>query len=231
MKTKLFLTIAFLLCCSTLVLAQTYVHVQKAKMSVPFGDVKGNLLLVEDLLIFMNEKDYESSFAIHRREIARIDALDKELFVETREPIRDQAGSRTRLAFRLEDRNTAPVLAWFERRQTVPQAETIAEMVAPDVRVPLKIYDAKHKHSFFGSCQGKLVISENLISYESLSNRSHSRQYPFTDIKKLKRTGPYELEVETYNRGSYKFDLQGSGMDIADFRNLEEAIAAVRASR
>ncbi len=224
---------ALMLCCGSLLVAQTNVDVRKATLSVPFGEVKGKILVVENFLIFVDEEKLDDSFAIDRRMVANVERMDRQVIIETKEPIRDRSGERTRLAFRLNDKETAAIMTWFERGPTVNDFANTATggRSAAENRRAVLIYDAKHKHSLYGSCQGKLVVKENMISYESLNDRGHSRQYPFSDIKKLKRNGPYQMEVQTFNRGSYNFELQGNGMDIADFKTLEESIATARASR
>lgn len=233
MKTRFFFAIALLLCCGTLIVAQTNVHIQKATLSIPFGEVHGKLLIVGNHLIFIDEERDDSSFAIDREMVRNVEGNDKEVLVETKEPITDRSGARTRLAFRLNSNDTASIIAWFEQRPTFSAvADTVSSRTRSlEDRAEVRVYDVKHKHSLFGDCQGKLVVTENMISFESFSERSHSRQYPFADIKTIKRNGPYGLEIQSFNRGSYKFELQGSGMDIADYKILEERIATARASR
>src|SRR5687767_15977761 len=92
MQIKTSVLTVFLLFGSSVLGAQTKVEVKKAELSVPFGTVKGTAVLVGDYLVFIDEQQVQSSFAIARSEIQKITSEERGVSIETRQPIRDQIG-------------------------------------------------------------------------------------------------------------------------------------------
>jgi hypothetical protein len=75
-----------------------------------------------------------------------------------------------------------------------------------------------------------LIVTEKGLSYESIDNLSDSRQWGFTDIKKLALNNPYEIRIVPFDGSEYKLALQGTGMDKAIFKTLVDRVTAARVS-
>lgn len=82
-----------------------------------------------------------------------------------------------------------------------------------------------------GSCNGKLIVNQERLVYESLEDREHTRQWPLVDIKKIKRKSPYKIEIEPFNRDKYTLELEGQGMDISVFKKVQNWISLARVRR
>ena len=51
------------------------------------------------------------------------------------------------------------------------------------------------------------------------------------DIKELRRDNPYKIKIEPFNGGDYDLEIQGQGMDNAQFKLLVDRITAARVAR
>lgn len=225
LKANIFRSMALMLCVSGLLMAQTPVQVQKADLSIPFGIVSGKMVLVGDHLVFIDEDQPEASFAIARNEIQNMTAEGSMITVETRTPVRDRSGERSRFSFRLVDGDAEFLTKWSGAKSTTAPSTTEA-----GDRAETLTYDARHKH-FIGSCRGKLVVTGTRISYEATDKLDHARQWQLRDIREVKQQGPYILEIEPYVGDTYKLELEGKGMDVKDYKMVVARIAAARVGR
>lgn len=224
--TMIFLTFTFGVSAS----AQTNLEVFRAELSVPFDKTEGKLLAVGESLVFIDDDKPEFSFAIEKDNIADLQNDDEVLTVQTKRAVKDRSGERMRFVFRLKDGKAndlvSQIKANFPKQSTpntveTPKTTTISSM----------IYEVEHKHRFYGSCTGRLIFGDDRISFESTDDRDHSRQWLFTDIKKLKRNSPYKLDIKPLSGDSYTLEILGQGIDITDFKMLEDKLAAAKVSR
>jgi len=81
----------------------------------------------------------------------------------------------------------------------------------------------RHRHRF-GGCQGTLRIYADRMVYESRDRPHDSRSWRWSDIQRVGRFGPYQLEIVTYEpefggpTRAYVFDLKTSMPDeVYDF--------------
>ncbi len=223
--TLIFLTVAFSVAAS----AQTNLEVFRTELAVPFDKVEGKILAVGETLVFIDDDKPEFSFAIGKNNIADLQKDDEVLTVQTKLAVRDRSGERTRFVFRLKDGKASDLVSKLNAdfpSRIITTGETPKTNIATS-----KIYEVEHQHRFYGSCTGRLIIGDDRISFESTDDRDHSRQWLFTNIKKMKRNSPYKLEIKPFTGDSYTLDILGQGMDITDFKRLQDKLAAAKASR
>lgn len=211
--------------------AQTGLEIYKAELSVPFGEAEGKVLAVGDQLVFVDDDKTEFSFAIARNNITNVTNDGKVLMIETKQAVQDRSGMKSRFAIRVFDGGAEKLEKWlkdgsnFSAKKDSDYSNTNVSMNSS------MIYEAKHDHSLYGSCTGKLIVSDDRISYESSDDREHSRQWLFTDIKKMKRNSPYKFEVKPFKGDGYTLEILGKGIDITDFKVIENKLALAKADR
>jgi hypothetical protein len=220
-----------------LVWAQTTVQVQKAQLAIPFGSVNGTLVLAGDMLVFVDEANTGASFGVSRSDITDMRTEGDVLIAELRQPIRDRTGDRNRLTFRLAQPGASAMLPdWWRQKPAIgatatpPAVPAPAGGATPRSGEPL-ILAVRHDHTVRSGCTGRLIITDDRINYESVSDLDHSRQWNMRDIRELKRKNPYHLEIDGFGEGDYNFNLQGRSLDTDEFRKLVDRIAAARAQR
>jgi hypothetical protein len=200
------------------------IHAQKAEMGVPFGQVEGQLIVAGDVLIFVDSEKPEGSIAIQRSQIENLSVEQDMLMVETRVPFRDRSGERSRLMIKLSNASGAgEVMAW---RKAVPgngAGEPSASRSALNFG-----YSVKHQHFPFGECNGRIVVTQDRFSYESVENAGHSRQWVLKDVKELKRDNPYEIKVTPFDGNEYAFKLVQKGMPSDEYHTIVNAITEAR---
>lgn len=69
---------------------------------------------------------------------------------------------------------------------------------------------------------------ENRIHFESAEGLKYSRQWELKDVKTVKQTGPYVLEIEPFSGEKYKLELLGEGMAPAEFKALSDRVGSAR---
>lgn len=206
---------------------QVTVQAQKAELSIPFGVARGTIVLVGDLLVFVDEENPSASFAVAREDIKEVRTEQEGVTLELARPIRDRSGTRSRASFRiLGDAGAGLIDAWHGR---TPAAAASAQPAQARAAEGLTL-TTSHNHRI-GSCSGRLLIREDRLIYESLENVSHSREWVLSEIKKIEQKNPYELKVEPFRGNGYDFRLTGGGLDSAEFQRLADRVARARAGQ
>ncbi len=241
--TQLFSITLMVLVIGAAALAQAPVKVQKAELSIPFGVVKGKLIAVGNTLVFVDEETPDASFSIEKATIRNFSEQDGVITIDTNRPIKDRSGERNKLAFRLSEGNGAGLAAWFKDpasivaavksnsdssdTKTVTTTTSSSSGMSSDTAVA-KVYQARQKRFPVGSTDGKLVISDKEIAFESLNDIKRSQRWSYQDIKEIKQESAYIIEIAPFRGDKYKLELQGEGMSSAQFKALTDRIAASR---
>lgn len=225
--TSLVLTFAFSALCQAPA-AQPGLQVYPAELAVEFNAVPGKLVILDDQLVFVDDKNPQESFLMPRRILKDAVADGQVVTISTSEPVRDRSGSRSRVSFRLADAAAiGQLIAWKNMKPAAVAAER-AQGAQPEIDIQLQ---ARHKHFPTGGCSGRLMITKDRIMYESVSEVSHSRRWDLSQIKQTKRSGPYVLGIEPFEGGDNNFEIQGQGLDDRDYRALVDRITAARAKK
>ena len=205
--------------------------------AVPFGTVTGKLLLLGKYLVFVDDQQLDASFVVPKSIIESLSADGAAITIQTREDVRNRSGEVKRLSFRaLPGSDLAPLTSWYGTGQVaaVPTAGAAPVAAAPSSGTTLAAgttsYEAIHNHRI-GGCKGRLLVSAEQISYESVDSVSHSRRWEFKAIKELKQDNPYSLEIAPFSGGGYNFKLGGTGMDPDAFRDLVDKVTAARSAK
>lgn len=210
---------------------QSNVVVYKADLSVPFGEANGKVVAVADQLVFIDDDKPEASFAISKNNVSSVNSQERVLTIETKQSVSDRSGMKTRFVMRVDDDGAEILGKWLGSRSgMVAETNGPVKVISASNNSGM-IYEAEHGHRLYGSCTGRLVIDNDRISYESLDDRDHSRQWLFTDIKRIKRKSPYKFEVQLLKGDGYSLEILGQGIDITDFKKIEDAIATAKTSR
>ena len=228
MRIKTSVLTVFLLFGSSVLGAQTKVEVKKAELSVPFGTVNGTAVLVGDYLVFIDEQQVQSSFAIARSEIQKITSEGRGVNIETRQPIRDRSGERSQFTVRLSEGDLATLMNW-SRMTPTPTTTAVAAASVPAVRSAEQMsYPAEFTQFVGRNSRGRLMVTADMVAYESIDNVQSSRRWQFKDIKEIKLKNPYEIEIEPFVGDRYNLKLEGKGMDSGDFKTIVDRITAAR---
>lgn len=214
--------------------AQTSVKVQKADLSINFGVAKGRLITAGETLIFLDEESPEASFALDKSNIKGWNEQEGVITLDTGKPVKDRSGERTRFAFRLVEGTGAALATWY--KETARPMESAAKDMAATKdtngtmadQAGQKIYQARKKNFPFGTSDGRLIIADKMVAFEAANDRSRSRQWEIKDIKNIKQTGPYVLEITPFTGDEYKLELLGDGMSPAEFKTLSDRLVAAR---
>lgn len=193
--------------------------------AVPFGQIQGKLVLYADYLVFFDEAQPADSFVAPKAMIESLQADGAAITVQLKSAVRNRSGEVRRLSFRVLDGDPGPVTSWFGTGASLPPAAGGAAQPAPE---GAKVFQASHNHRM-GSCNGRLLIAADRLSYESTDAVSHSRRWELKQIREISLPNPYELNVRPFGEGNYKFRLEGSGMDPQTYKELVDRIAAARA--
>jgi hypothetical protein len=233
MNTKLFSTLmaAALLAAPLALRAQAPVEAAEAELAIPFGAASGHIAVAEDLLLFLNSERSDASFAIRRENIRNMSVNNNVLTVETVEPVN---GSNA-LNFRILSGDASRMARWGQAgpgasMATGPAAGAAGRMAETAVAdsAMQQSYQARHDHRFGGGCTGRLMISDDRMSYDSVDEIGHSRQWQLKEIKEFKRKNPYKLVIDPFVGYKYDLELIGEGMSSRAFQDVTEGITLKR---
>lgn len=201
----------------------------RGELSAAFGSVPGRIILAGDRMIFLDEQRPEGSFFLNAGDIQNVSSSEGVLTIQLARPVRDREGERQRLAFRLPDQQTETALTTWQR-SAGSMGSAARGRTETGGMAGTNTYSARWDKRFGGS-NGRLVITNDKIAFESLDDVKDSREWNLADIKKIRQKGPYELELESFKDGDYKFMLSGQGMSAQDYSKLADRIAQMRSNR
>ncbi len=205
-----------------------------AELSVPFGTAQGKLLLLGDYLVFVDNQQMDASFVIPKAMMENLSADGTTITVVTRSPVHNRSGEVSRLSFRIAPGgDPGEVTGWYGggiSRMPVSasrEAGSASREAASSMMPAGQVYQAQHNHRI-GSCNGRLIVGRDQLSYESVDDVSDSRRWEYSSIQEIKHPNPYELEVKPFSGGNYKFKLEGTGMGPAEYKALVDKVTAAR---
>jgi hypothetical protein len=79
-----------------------------------------------------------------------------------------------------------------------------------------------------GDQEGKLMLKETELAFESLTDSRHSRNWAYSDIRELSRKGRKELRVRPNKGSRYDFQFKDRGMRDNLHKLIAERILAAR---
>ena len=216
------------------------VEVRDARLSIPFGEVRGTLVRVGEYLVFIDEDQPNNSFGVNRGDVRNISAQEDRVTVDLNHPVRDRSGERTTFIFQLPDPADAMALTnWPQMGNTsagMATSPASAQTAGSGTQTAIgtqgsngviATYQVTHGH-MFGGCHGRLIIRQDIIAYESIDKIEDSRQWALRDVRELKLDNPYELGVKPFRGDDYKITFDGKGMDTGVFRQLVERVTSSR---
>ncbi len=200
--------------------------------AVPFGTATGKLLLLGNSLVFYDDQQPESSFVIARSAVQSLTAEGPTITVQTRETVRNRSGEVRQLSFRVPAGvETAPVTSWYASTTATADLSTAApKATLAKTAKEAASYQVVHDKRL-GSTEGRLLVGDDMVSYESISDVKASRRWEYRSIKEIRLPNPYQLEVRPFEGDTYKFKLEGSGMDPAAFKQLVDRVTSARTGR
>lgn len=98
-----------------------------------------------------------------------------------------------------------------------------AAVAAQAPMAPGATYDVRN-----GDQQGKLMIRDSEIAFESLTDAKHSRTWTYTDIRSLEKKRK-ELRLRPFKGSRYDFQLNGNQMRDQLYDMITAKILAARA--
>jgi hypothetical protein len=211
-------------------------HALRVEQAVPFGSVQGNLLLLGEYLVFVDQQQPDASFVVPKSAIEDLSAEGGMVSVNLREAVRNRTGEVRRLSFRMVPGSEPGVVTGWYGAGTMAAAAAstgapgVSSASAASGRQNVSTYPARHNHTF-GSCRGQFIIAPDQIAYESISDASHSRRWEYRSIREIRNPNPYELEIRAFAGENYKIYLDGEGMNPADYKTIVDRVTSSRATR
>lgn len=198
---------------------------------VPFGVVPGKLLLLGNYMVFLDEQQLDKSLVIPKSAVESVNVDGAMITVTMAEGIKSRSGDVKRLGFRVLPGGDGSQVSNWQRTGGVSGSAT-ASAAGRNEAAPAgaSSYPARHDHRI-GDCRGRLLFTGDQVNYESVSSADHSRRWEYRSIRELKLSNPYELELKPFTGESYKFKLDGSGMDPAAYRAIVDRVTSARVGR
>lgn len=186
--------------------------------------VSGKVALLPDALVFVDDEKPESSFYAPRSGIQSVTADADMVTIQLNKGVKDRAGSTNRVILRFSAASEATAVQRWHGN--APAAAPAAEAGAG-----VMTFSAQRKKRLRSNTDGKLIIDNERLMFESTDNASDSRRWDLKEIKELKHDNPYELEIRPFRGDKYELIISGSGMDNAQFREIVDRVTRSRTTR
>jgi hypothetical protein len=197
--------------------AQAVSNIQRVEQAIPFGTVAGDLICSGEHLIFVDDEERRSSFAISRDHVKDMRQEGASITIALARPVKTRSGESSTVSFRFSDpEGVRMISAWMPAPGAVAAAasETMA-------------FQVKHKH-LIGADEGRLTITPVEVDYRSLTNFNASRRWKMSEIKEVKRDNPHSLAIVPFTGEQYKFEVVGPGVATEQFNRLVDYITSQR---
>ncbi len=184
----------------------------------------GRIALLSDSLVFIDEEMLASSFVVLRSNIQVLTADADSVTIQLNKDVKDRAGLTTRVILKLSAAPEAVAMQrWFASQPVA------AAPAAPKTTV--MSFGAQRNKRLRGKTDGKLIIDDQRIMFESVDKAEDSQRWDLKDIKELKHKNAYELEIKPFVGDTYVLMITGSGMDNSQFREITDRVTRSRTAR
>jgi hypothetical protein len=218
--------------CACAAFAAERAEVQRVDMYGPNGEVHGNVIMLDDRLVFTDNSDPNMSVSIPRRDISRARMEGGRLTIEVAPPYSSPFGqNQSSLVLLMPDEPSAGrVITWMgvpvsgysgEAARSTPQE--LARATDRDVNEVS--FDVKN-----GDQRGKLIFHRDSVSFESLTDARHSQRWAYSEIRELNRKGN-EIKIEPYHGDKYEFQFRDPAMRDTVYNMLSDRVVAAREGR
>jgi hypothetical protein len=184
--------------------------------------------------VFVDDEMPASSFVVLRSNIQGVTAEADAVTIQLNKEVKDRAGSTKRVIFRLSAAPEAVALQrWFASAPVAAPASAAGGAAVPAATADTKVmtFGAQRQKRLRGRTDGKLIIDEQRIIFESVEKAEDSQRWDLKDIKELKYKNAYELEIKPFVGDTYVLTITGSGMDSSQFREIADRVTKSRTTR
>ncbi|MBL8213281.1 MAG: hypothetical protein JNK87_21365 [Bryobacterales bacterium] len=208
-------------------LAQGELNVYRGSL-VAAQAVTGRVAVLPDSIVFIDDEKPEASFFATRAMISAVTPDTDSVTIQLNKAVKDRSGSTTRVILRLTAASEATAIQrWFS---SAPAAAAGPQSGAAGASANTLTFRAQKKKMLRGNTDGKLIIDDTRIMFESTDNASDSRRWELKEIKELKNKNPYELEIRPFRGENYELQLTDA-MDQAQFREIVDRVTKSRTAR
>lgn len=201
-----------------LTIAEEQVTIQKVTLTTPSGTISGKVIGTGDKLVFVDDKNPNSSFTLSRGEIQRYRAEDGAIIVEMARPATDRAGTVSNLRITLVDPASSAVLTkWID--MPVERSRTVTTHSV----------DVRHDHKGEGHCNGKLLADDTTLRFESVTEANHSRSWNYNDLQSFEEEKDHALvKVKPKSGDTERFKVTNGATAGALYDLVAQKIVAAR---
>ena len=211
-------------------LAQGELNVYRGSL-VAAQAVTGRVAVLPDSIVFIDDEKPEASFFATRAMISAITPDAESVTIQLNKEVKDRAGSTTRIIIRLTAASEATAIQrWYAAAPAAAAKGGKPGMAAASTTPATLTFRAQKKKMLRGKTDGKLIIDDARIIFESTDVASDSRRWELKEIKELKNKNPYELEIKPFRGETYELQLTDA-MDQAQFREIVDRVTKSRTER
>jgi hypothetical protein len=223
------LGVAYTVIASGTALAQGELNVYRGTL-VAAQAVTGRIAVLPDSIVFLDDEKPEASFFATRAMISAVTPDAESVTVQLNKEVRDRSGSTTRVILRLTAASEATAIQrWFASAPAVA-AKAGTPAGGTTGTAGTLTFRAQKKKMLRGKTDGKLIVDDTRIMFESTDVASDSRRWELKEIKELKNKNPYELEIRPFRGDTYELQLTDA-MDQAQFREIVDRVTKSRTER
>lgn len=221
------LGVAYTVIASGTALAQGELNVYRGTL-VAAQAVTGRIAVLPDSIVFLDDEKPEASFFATRAMISAVTPDAESVTLQLNKEVRDRSGATTRVILRLAAASEATAIQrWFA---SAPAAAASSAPDAAGSSGATLTFRAQKKKRLRGKTDGKLIVDDTRMMFESTDVASDSRRWDLKDIKELKNKNPYELEIRPFRGDTYELQLTDA-MDQAQFREIVDRVTKSRTER
>ncbi|GAB4408804.1 MAG: hypothetical protein OHK0021_19140 [Bryobacter sp.] len=193
--------------------------------------IAGKLAVMSEKLLFIDDENPATSFLMDKASIRSANADGEAITLQLNKPIFDRAGSANRVILRLSSvTDSLKIVSWFNSKGALSNSANSA--TTPSSSNPSVLtYNATRKKFLRGNTQGKLIVDEERIIFESTENASESRRWELKEIREFKQENPFEIVITSSGGEKYSLILEGKGMDNAEYREISDRITKARTDK
>jgi hypothetical protein len=200
-------------------------RVQNATLWGPNGNAQGKLVMRGDQMTFIDDNNPDMSFIIPKSEVKSARWENGRLTINLAHPYeRDGGTGGPDLVFVMPDQSSAgSIISWMgvpvagysgeADRSSIPPSNTQITDVRFDVRN--------------GDQHGKLLLQNDELVFESLTDAKHSRHWKYSDIRELTRD-KHELKIQPYHGDKYEFQFNNRAMLDTVYNLLSDRVVDAR---
>jgi hypothetical protein len=200
--------------------------IERVDLNGPNGLVHGRLQMVGDRLTFIDSDHPGTTIVLPRGDVSNARWSDGHMNITVSKPYHATWGDEKEMVLVIpDDSSRNEFVTWLGRpiEGMTGEASRTTTTVVTTGPSSTTVDELRFENIKNGDQMGTLILGNDAVRFESLSDARHSRRWAYSEIRRLEKDHN-EVKIEPYNGSKYEFQLKDPSVRDNLYSVLSERI-------